>query len=250
MISTVAPKPIDIMGIDIMPFDSYFAATRYIGQLVAERTKAFCVAINPEKIYKATQDPRLLAVLKKANICTCDGIGVALAVKILYGKNISRCTGCDLFFHLIEAAAQNGWGVFLLGGSTESNAGTALKLQETYPLLKIVGRRDGYFNGSDDVIREINSGAPDLLFVGMGSPMQEFWIDEHREAINATFCMGVGGTFDVISGKATRAPAIFRKTGTEFLFRLMSNPKRWRRQVTLPYFMMQILQKRVLEAGY
>ncbi|GAH47619.1 unnamed protein product, partial [marine sediment metagenome] len=89
-------------------------------------------------------------------------------------------------------------------------------LIEMHPGLHIVGRRDGYFEDSAAVVDQINASRADLLFVAMGSPKQELWITEHRDAINASFCMGVGGTFDIISGKTRRAPKVFRKTGTEF----------------------------------
>ena len=81
------------------------------------------------------------------------------------------------------------------------------------------------------IVDDVNRSEADILFVTMGSPKQEQWIAENREAINASFCMGVGGTFDVVSGKVKWAPAICRKTGTEWLYRLLSEPKRWRRQL-------------------
>ena len=85
-------------------------------------------------------------------------------------------------------------------------------------------------------MREINAGQPDILFVAMGSPRQEEWIQTHRATLEAPFCMGIGGTLDVVSGEARWAPAICRKTGTDWLFRLLSDPKRWRRQRVLPRF--------------
>jgi len=95
------------------------------------------------------------------------------------------------------------------------------------------------------VVRTINASGADLLFVALGSPRQELWITKHRSDLRVSFCMGVGGTFDVISGKTRRAPGLFRRTGTEFLFRLIREPTRWRRQIVLPLFLFSVLKRRL-----
>ncbi|MHC4118266.1 MAG: WecB/TagA/CpsF family glycosyltransferase [Planctomycetota bacterium] len=162
------------------------------------------------------------------------GVGISIASRILHGRGIKRCTGCDLFFQLLSLASQKQWGIYLLGASAESNADARRELQKMYPDLRIVGWQDGYFKDSEKVVEHINSSGADLLFVAMGSPKQEYWIGRHRHDINASFCMGVGGSFDIASGGLKRAPKIFRITGTEFLFRLMLEPrKRWVNQKVL-----------------
>ena len=154
----------------------------------------------------------------------------------------TACAGVAFFFELVKKAAGKGWKVYLLGASPESNQGAYETLLANNPGLKIVGRHDGYFDDSGKVIEDVNRSEADILFVAMGSPKQEQWIAENREAINASFCMGVGGTFDVVSGKVKWAPAICRKTGTEWLYRLVSEPKRWRRQLALPKFLWLLLR--------
>ena len=121
--------------------------------------------------------------------------------------SIARITGISLFFQLIQTAAVKGWKVFLLGASPDSNQGAFVTLSAQYPGLEIVGHIDGFFQDSQEVVRTINASGADIVFVAMGSPKQEFWIAEHREAIDAPFCMGVGGTFDVVSGQAKWAPS-------------------------------------------
>jgi len=249
MYTEFIPAAISIMGVEVTPFQSYSDATKCAANLIAAGTKASCVAINPEKVFRASKDPRLFASLRNADMRVCDGIGIVIGARILYHRKIKRCTGCDLFLRLIAAAAANGWRVFLLGASADSNAGACLKLQSLFPRLRVAGRCDGYFENSDEIVRQINESGAQLLFVGMGSPRQELWIDRYRRSINASFCMGVGGTFDVISGKVPRAPRIFRKTGTEFLFRLATNPRRLRRQLALPLFMLQLLGERLSGSG-
>jgi len=236
-------EPLSILGVGVLPFELYDEAVAYVERTIMSGQKSFGVAINPEKLYQAAQDGELMAALAQADMCICDGVGVALAARLLHGRWLKRCTGCDLFFRLIARAAEKGWRVFLLGASPESNLAACEVLSRQYPGLRIVGRRDGYFTDSGEIVRQINAGGADLLFVAMGSPRQELWIAEHRQELDAPFCMGVGGTFDVVSGKARRAPAVFRRTGTEFLFRLLSSPARWRRQAVLPLFLLKVLQE-------
>lgn len=238
------PEPISVMGVKITPFSDYAQVCRCIEGLIESGNKAFSVAINPEKIYRANREPDLKELLNRADIGICDGIGAALAVRLLNGRPITRITGVSLFFELVKSAEKKGWKMFLLGASPESNEGAFEKLLEDYPSLKIVGRVDGYFKDSGEVIRQINDSAADIVFVAMGSPKQELWISENREAINAAFCMGVGGTFDVVSGKVKWAPPFFRATGTEWLYRLICEPKRWRRQLVLPKFAWEVLKSK------
>lgn len=227
-----AVAPLSIMGVGVLPFESYSQAVAYAEGFIETGRKCFCVAINPEKIHRAMNDPRVMAALVQANIGICDGIGVAWASRLLHHRGMKRCAGCDLFFHLVARAAERGWKVFLLGASAESNAQAAASLAERYPGLQIAGRQDGYFKDSGEVIAKINDSGAHMLFVAMGSPKQELWITEHLDAIQAPFCMGVGGTFDVAGGLARRAPRIFQKTGTEFLFQLVARPG-WSAKVRL-----------------
>jgi N-acetylglucosaminyldiphosphoundecaprenol N-acetyl-beta-D-mannosaminyltransferase len=175
-------------------------------------------------------------------------VGISIASRVLYGRSIKRCTGCDLFFRLLSLACRKEWGVYLLGASAESNAAARSGLKSKYPDLKIVGWQDGYFEDSGAVIEQINRSKAKLLFVAMGSPKQEYWIRQHRHLIDASFCMGVGGSFDIASGQLARAPKVFRMTGTEFLYRLLREPrKRWRIQkVLFPYFL-RIIEKKLVD---
>ncbi len=241
------PRAINVAGVPVVPFESYDQALACIESRVEAREKTFWVAINPQKCFRAWHESRLLELLNQADVGICDGVGVSLASRILHGQGIKRCTGCDLLLKVLPYAAQKGWGVFMLGASTESNAAACAKLEQMYPDLKIVGRQDGYFQDDDQVVEHINSSGADLLFVGMGSPAQEYWISEHRDRINAPFCMGVGGSFDVLSGRIKRAPAIFRKTGTEWLFQLVTEPhKRFKRQTVYVPFVLRVVSKKLV----
>ena len=238
----IKPAPVSIIGVPVVPFDSYEQALGCVEQTVESRTPSTWMAVNPQKVYRAWKDQSVMQVLKWADVTICDGIGVSLAARLLHGRGIRRCTGCDLFFALIELAARKGWKVFLLGASPESNAKACERLLLRCPDLQIVGSQHGYFDDSGEVIRRVNASGADLLFVAMGSPRQEKWLAEHRGAIQAPFCLGVGGSFDVASGQARRAPWLMRKLGTEFLYQLVTQPWRWKRQVVYFPFVARVIR--------
>jgi N-acetylglucosaminyldiphosphoundecaprenol N-acetyl-beta-D-mannosaminyltransferase len=242
----VMPEPIDVAGTPIAPFGSYDHALACIEQSIESCRKTFWVAVNPQKLFRAWHEPDLLDILNRADVGFCDGVGISLAAMVLLGRRIHRVTGCDLFFRLLTLAAQKGWRVFLLGASEESNARACVNLRRKYADLQIVGSQNGYFKDSGATIEQINSAKPDLLFVGMGSPAQEYWISRHRKDLDATFCMGVGGSLDVASGMSRRAPAIFRKTGTEWFYQLATQPhRRLKRQSVYIPFTIRILAKKL-----
>lgn len=234
-----------ILGVRIQAFRGCGGAAEYIRGRIAEGRKTFCVAMNPEKVYRARRDAALKRVLEGAHARICDGVGLALASRILLGKRLERCTGVDLFFAMAGMAEAEGWSVFLLGASAESNRRARAALRRMLPRLRIAGARDGFFRDSAEVVEEINRSGAQLLFAAMGSPRQEFWIHERLERLNPLLCMGIGGSLDVLAGCARRAPAVFRKTGTEWLFRLVSDPKRARRQMALPLFAWEVLKEAV-----
>ena len=238
-----APAVIDVLGMKVASFESYAQAIANIKDVIDRGGRTWWVAMNPQKIWRALRDPQVAAVLREADVGICDGIGVSVASVLLHGRAIPRCTGCDLFFRLIWAAAEHGWRVFLLGASPAANDGAAVRLHERHPGLQIVGRRDGYFtpDQDDDVVARINQSQPDLLFVAMGSPKQEAWIAQHRHRLGAPLVLGVGGSFDVAAGLSRRAPAVFRRTGTEFLYQLVTQPWRWRRQIVYFPYMLRVI---------
>lgn len=241
------PRAVNVAGVPVVPFESYDQALACIEATVEAREKTFWVAINPQKCFRAWHESDLLDLLNRADVGICDGVGVSIAARILHGQGIRRCTGCDLFLKVLPYAAKKRWGIFMLGASAESNAGACARLGQTYPDLRIVGRQDGYFTDSARVVEQINASGADLVFVAMGSPTQEYWIAKHRDQIDAPFCMGVGGSFDVVSGRIRRAPAIFRKTGTEWLFQLLTEPhKRFKRQTVYVPFMLRVVSKKLL----
>jgi N-acetylglucosaminyldiphosphoundecaprenol N-acetyl-beta-D-mannosaminyltransferase len=216
-----------------------------IDSIIEKREPSFVVAINPEKIMKAQSDEKLMKLLNSAAIQIPDGVGVLIASRLKKGTIKSRVTGIDLMYGICENAAKKGHRVFLLGAQPEVAEMAGKILKERYRGLNIVGIRDGYFKEEDELIECIKSTSPDILFVAMGSPKQEYWITKNMDELNIPLLMGVGGSFDVTCGNIRRAPGWMCSMGLEWLFRLIKEPWRYKRMAVLPQFLLKVVLKRV-----
>lgn len=201
-------------------------------------------AVNPEKVMAAKTNPRLLDILGRGGLLLPDGIGVVAATRLLRLGRMERVPGCEFMLALCELAARRGHGIFLFGGSPETNAMAEQVLVRRYPGLRVVGRQHGYLSDSEmpALIERVNGSGAALLFVALGSPKQEVWIDAHRSRLRVKVCQGVGGTFDVISGRVRRAPRVFRMAHLEWFYRLATQPTRLARQRALPRFAVGVLK--------
>ncbi|MBW8036427.1 MAG: WecB/TagA/CpsF family glycosyltransferase [Planctomycetes bacterium] len=239
-------EKLNILGVPLTKFKSYAHAENYIIKRIKEKEKSFCVAINPEKTYRSFSDRNLKEVFDQADLHICDGVGSAIAARWLTGHKVARITGVQLFLNLMVRAEKEKLKVYLLGGAPDVNQGAYNYLRDKHPELQIVGSKDGYFKDDNDVIEHINKTKPDMLFVAMGSPKQEYWISRHMKKLNVSYFMGVGGTFDVVSGKVKWAPAFYRRTGTEFLYRFACEPgKRWRREIIRLKFGLKVIRSKL-----
>ena len=218
------------------------------GSVLAGNLAHSIVAVNPEKVMRARYDLRLREQLQRARILIPDGIGVVIASRILGLGRLERVPGSELMPRLCELAARTGRRVFLFGASPDVNERAVQVLRERYRGLTIAGTQHGFLKDADmpDLIDRINSSQTDILFVALGSPKQEDWIDQYLPQLNAKICQGVGGTFDVIAGRVRRAPAAFRAVHLEWFYRLVTNPRRLHRQTALPRFAFHILKQRVM----
>lgn len=228
-------------------FRSPAHAATHIVQTIKNKEKTYCVAINPEKVCFAREDVAFEEIVRNATFHICDGTGTAAAVRILWGRKIPRVTGIDLFLQMLCVAEQEDLAVFLLGSRSDTIRLARARVEQEHPCLRCVGCRDGYFEDKESmsIIRQINASEADMLFIALGSPKQERWIAQYRGQLSVPFCMGVGGSFDVLSGRVKRAPGLFRKTGTEWLYRLVQQPSRWRRQTALLRFAVGVLKVRI-----
>ena len=196
-----------------------------------ERTK-YAVAINPEKVMAARKDPVVAEFLRRADLPVADGVGVVAAARILNGVKLERIPGVELMEAICRESGRRGVKIFLYGAREDVNAEAAEKLKERYPDIVIAGRQDGYLQEDqfDELVARINASGADAIFLGLGSPRQEKWAMRFGEALNVGLCMGVGGSFDAITGRVKRAPLSWRRLNLEWLYRLLRQPSRFGRQ--------------------
>ncbi|MDE8671288.1 WecB/TagA/CpsF family glycosyltransferase [Priestia aryabhattai] len=231
----------NILGIDVCS-DTYDELAAKLLQDIDKGRKSFIVAINPEKIMKAQEDQELKSLLNQATYQIPDGIGVILASKLKKGRIRERVTGIDMMLKLCKEATNNGKRIFLYGAKPGISDEAKAKLEEMFPGILIVGTLNGYEKNEEVIERTINDSGAEIVFVALGSPAQENWIIGHKEKLNPSVYQGVGGSFDVISGRLNRAPAVFQKFGLEWLYRLLKEPWRWKRQLELPRFLLRVLR--------
>ncbi len=233
----------EILGVQVNT-ENYDELIPKVFQNIDDKKKSLVVAINPEKLMKAKDDPELKALLNRAEFQIPDGIGVIIASKLQKGNITSRVTGVDMMDRVVREAARTQKSIFLYGAKPGIADKAAAKLIETYPDLIVAGTQDGYEKDNSKVIASINKAQPDILFVAMGSPKQEQWIEQYRDELHPILYQGVGGSFDVLAGNVKRAPAIFQRFGVEWLYRLLKEPSRLKRQMNLPKFLLEVFSRK------
>lgn len=199
---------------------------------------------NPEIITAAQKDKELAGIINSADLNIPDGIGIVAAAKLLGIHLKERVTGIDLMTKMLDLSKKNGYKVFLLG----SKPGIAEEAANRLKDVNIVGTHHGYFKDEFDrnVIAKIRDSKPDILFCGLGSPRQEKWLFKYYKEIGAPVNMVIGGSLDVLSGRAKRAPDIAQKLGIEWLYRLIKEPSRIKRQLNLVRFGWLVVKNNVL----
>lgn len=202
------------------------------------------ITLNALMYLAATRDPDLLHIINSAGLIVPDSAGISAAIRLLSGTAVPRIAGIDLMCRLCADSVRKGRRVFLLGAAPGTAQAAAEALKTRYPGLIVAGTHHGYFTAAEtaDVVNMVARARPHYLFVALDVPRQERWIAEHLHAFNAGLVMGVGGSFDVISGKLRRAPLLMQRAGIEWLFRLLQEPRRWRRMAQLPVFAREVLK--------
>nr|WP_245527918.1 WecB/TagA/CpsF family glycosyltransferase [Ammonifex degensii] len=196
------------------------------------------LTLNPEYLFRAQKERDLLEIAWRASLVTADGVGILWAARRLGFPLPERVTGIDLMVALCRRAAAEGLSVYLLGSRPGVAEEAAQRLLQRFPSLKVAGTQHGYFTPAEEpeVLEQVRQARPQFLFVGLGSPRQERWIDRHKEELGVPILMGVGGSFDVLSGRVRRAPPLFQRVGLEWLWRLINEPRRLGRMTSLPRF--------------
>lgn len=241
---------INLLGAGIDKLNLCQCADR-VEEYINSSVPHFIVTLNPELLFQAQSSPELLAMINRADLVTPDGVGIVWACGIMGEPVPGRVTGIDLMVKLLERAGEKGWRVFFLGSAPGVAEQAAQKMARRFPGLNVVGTHHGYFSAADEpgIIETIKGLQPQLLFVALGAPRQEQWIDSHRELLGVPAAMGVGGSLDVLAEKVPRAPEWMRNLQLEWLGRLIRQPSRWRRMLVLPRFVLKVLLRYRLGIG-
>ena len=239
----VRPDPVDILGLPVDRLDmAQTLAT--LEMFVASQKPHLVVTADAAGIVQAQSDPEWNSIFRSADLRTPDSVGVIWAAK-RKGKPIAeRVSGVDLVDRICALSADKGYRIFFLGAAPGVAELAAEKLRLKHPGCNIVGARHGYFPTESDTVvaTEVAQSKPDFLLVAMGIPRQEKFIRATQDLIQAPVAMGVGGSFDVYSGKVKRAPRVFQAMKIEWLWRLLLNPKKIAKAKNLPIFAWRVLR--------
>ena len=241
-----APGRTRVLGLPVHAVDLP-GAVEVVRRAVRERRRTRVAVSNANKCWLATADPEVRGLLEEAELVVAE-TAVVWAARVLGRPGVRPAWGVALMARLLEESAREGWSVYLLGGTESVNAAAARAAADRHPGLRVCGRHHGYLDGraTEHVRGELAERRPDLLFVAMGSPLQERFIARLPHPDGPTVAMGVGGSFDVLAGLRREAPAWVRGTGFEWLYRTVQDPTLWKRYaLTNPWFVWSVLAERV-----
>ena len=235
---------IDVMGLKFDSMTMNEALSRAEALLRGEKA-AYVVTPNAEIAYEALHDVQLREMLNGADLMLPDGAGVVLASKLLRTPVKQKVAGVDFAAGLLGVLERNGQSLYLLGGKPGIGELAAQKMLEAHPHLRIAGIADGYFQDEAPVIAKINASGADALFVCLGAPKQERFMVQHQQELHVHLMAGLGGSLDAFAGTVQRAPAWMIRLNLEWLYRLIREPKRFRRMLRLPKYLWAVMLKRI-----
>lgn len=250
--SRLPPAPhgagtVDVLGVHV--HDVTLEETlQILARMVQSGRPHHIVTVNPEFVMLAQRDPEFLKTIRNADLVLPDGIGILLAARALGMSIRQRVTGVDTVRAFASIASERGYSMFLLGAAPGVAERTAEILRRDNPGLRIAGTHAGSprREEEDAICAMIERAKPDALFVAYGPPRQDLWIARTMSRIQVPIAMGVGGTFDFIAGVSRRAPIWVQRAGLEWLHRLIKEPWRWKRMMTLPQFAGRVASRRIL----
>lgn len=214
------------LGVHFDPVTSDAAVERLI-EMVATGNRGWVATVNVAILMQLRDDRDLRRYVEESSLIVADGQPIVWGSRLVGTTLPSRVTGIDIIERLCDAADQDGLSIFLLGGTAAIVEEAARRLREDRPRLRITCR-DGYYpeNEAPRIAEEIRSAETDFLIVGMGVPRQERFIQRHWETLGCPVAIGVGGSFDVLAGRLRRAPLWIQRSGLEWLYRLLQEPRR------------------------
>lgn len=204
------------------------------------------VTLDASMCVFARDDAELRRIVENAELVTPDSAGVLWACRT-YGTPLAgRVSGVEIVEELCRLSPERGYRLFFFGSAPGVAEDAANTFRSRYPCCRIVGARDGFFGPDDEgaIVEQVRAAKPDILCVALGIPKQEKWIARHRAALGVPVLIGVGGTFDVHSGRVKRAPLWMQRLSLEWLYRLAMNPRKIGKVMTLPKFMLMTLRSK------
>ena len=233
MTAKLGAQPLNyrIFGIEINNLSMAQALEKIVASAQGSEKQSFAF-VNADCLNRATRNAAYGRVLSRQSMVFADGSGIRMA-GLMRGINVvGNVNGTDMFPLLCKEASEKGLSIFLLGSAPGVADTVAKNMMQQFPALKIAGTQDGYFKAeeTEQVINAINASSADILFVAMGAPRQEMWIETHHARLLPSVAIGVGGLFDFYSGRISRAPVWLREAGFEWIWRFLQEPLRmWRR---------------------
>ncbi len=241
-----------LWGVAVDNISLNYALTKVQHWIKTERSPHMIVTPDALAALRSRTDERYRRVVRDAGLVLPDGAGLIGALKLIGTPIQERIPGVEFTEHLCRRAAYEGWRVWMLGGVPGVAEAAAERLAEKFPGLEVAGTCDGFFKPekTDDICAAIRGAKTDILFVGLGVPKQEYWLEEYLGRTGAVVGMGIGGSMDVISGRLTRAPKAWQRVGMEWLYRVIQEPWRWRRLTKLPLFVWYLVLTYLRLDGY
>jgi N-acetylglucosaminyldiphosphoundecaprenol N-acetyl-beta-D-mannosaminyltransferase len=245
------PPPVYVLGIrvDRLTQSQALAAFEHIiSQAQSNSEPHLCqqiITVNPEFVMAAQHNSLFRQCINQAALVMPDGIGIVWAARYLRRPTPERVTGVDTIVELAKLCARHGYRMYLLGAAPGVAEEAGLRLQDLAPEVSIAGSYAGSPAEAEEheIIERIRASAADVLCVAYGAPAQDLWIQRNLERLPVALAIGVGGSFDFLTGRQRRAPHWMRKLGLEWLYRLYREPWRWRRMLALPQFALQVVLK-------
>ena len=218
---------IQLLGINIDPL-TMNETISVVEQFVSDKRPIHLMGVNADKINQCHSDDEIKRIVNESEVINADGASVVIAARYLGYSVPERVAGIDLMQELLVLANKKGYSVYFFGAKEEVLTDMLAIFKKNYPNLQVVGHRNGYFSAEEEEIiqEDIRKKNPDFVFVGITSPKKEYLIQKFMDnGVNSVF-MGVGGSFDVLSGHIKRAPMWMQKANLEWLFRVANEPKR------------------------
>ncbi len=240
-------KKINLFGVKINTLTMLETIACIEDNIIHHKTNMQHTVINVAKLVYLQRDKKLKEAVNNSNLVNADGMPILWAAQLLGYKIPERVAGIDLFQALVKVAFKEDYKPYFLGGTPEIVRLLVNRFREIYPTLNIAGYHHGYFAKAEnkEIANMIAKSNADMLFVGMPSPRKELFLQDYINCMNVPFAMGVGGSFDVITGKKKRAPCWVQNIGMEWFYRFCQEPQRmWKRYlITNSIFIFMILKE-------